>query len=134
MSRPQAWRNELGAMAASGWYTAGMAGLVPLTLTRPAGFRQAMFRRFRVLVDGAEVGTIGRGETCSYQVGPGRHTVQVLLGRSGTRVTEVDAVRESGVALQVFPDRGWWRRRDSRFPFSSAGWLTVELVEESGRW
>lgn len=98
-----------------------------LTVSRPGDYRQARFRRFRVLIDGVEEGKLTRMRTLSFTLAPGRHLVQVLLGRSGTPEVEVHLEPGQCKKLSVEPDPTWYRTPGLRKLFSSQGWL--RLVE-----
>jgi hypothetical protein len=44
-------------------------------------------RRYKVLVDGIEVGRVKRGETVSTTVGPGLHTLAIVIDWTSSEVT-----------------------------------------------
>jgi hypothetical protein len=44
-------------------------------------------RRYKVLVDGVEVGRVKRGETVGTTVGPGPHTLAIVIDGTSSEVT-----------------------------------------------
>jgi hypothetical protein len=59
-----------------------------IVITR-ASVWYGMLRRMRVTIDGANVGRISAGETCSFPVPPGRHRVRVGMDWISSREIEV---------------------------------------------
>lgn len=50
-----------------------------IVVTRARGGSRDQFRRYRVLVDGIEVGRVGQGETLTHEAAEGEHTVQLKI-------------------------------------------------------
>lgn len=63
-----------------------------LAVRREGGFWRDSWRRYKVRVDGAQVGTVGPNEELALEVPPGIHEVQVKLdwGTSPRLVVQVD--------------------------------------------
>jgi hypothetical protein len=74
-----------------------------ITVERPTGYYVAVYRRYRILVDGREVGAVKRGETLRTTVAAGRHTVSASIDRSGSPAVEVNVPPGGQVALDVEP-------------------------------
>ncbi|HEU5426192.1 MAG TPA: hypothetical protein VFU74_04940 [Actinocrinis sp.] len=50
-----------------------------IVVTRARGGARDQLRKYRVLVDGIEVGRVGQGETLSHEATEGEHTVQLKI-------------------------------------------------------
>lgn len=55
------------------------SGTATLILERRKNQLYARLARFRVMLDGVEVGEIGNGETCRFPIAPGKHKLQLLV-------------------------------------------------------
>jgi hypothetical protein len=74
-----------------------------ITVERPTGYYIAVYRRYRILVDGREVGAVKRGETLLTTVTAGPHTVSARIDWSGSPAVEVNVPPGGHVALDVEP-------------------------------
>ncbi len=79
-----------------------------IILTRDAEYF-AMWRKFRVFVDGKKVGTIRRGETRHFFVRPGQHQVQVRIDWWRSNSVNVEIAREGTLHLQCGSNWKGWR-------------------------
>jgi hypothetical protein len=82
-----------------------------LTVARPAGIWRDAVRAYRLMVDGAPVGQIRKGETLRVPISPGRHRVEARIDWTGSRAVEFEAaagvevhfsVRPAGNVLNIF--------------------------------
>ena len=78
-------------------------GAGEIVVVRPAGYYVAVFRRYRVLVDGRPAGVVGRGETLRCPVSPGQHTVAARIDWSGSPEVSVDVPAGGRVTVEVEP-------------------------------
>ena len=80
--------------------------MAKLTVSRDSGYADRI-RKYRVLVDGTEVGQVGDGESLTHEVQPGSHTVQAKIDWCGSRVLDIE-VPESGSSVNLrSASRGW---------------------------
>jgi len=70
---------------------------------RPKGYYVAVYRRYRILIDGRKVGALKRGETLRTTVTAGSHTVAARIDWSGSPAVEVNVAPGGRVALDVEP-------------------------------
>jgi hypothetical protein len=92
-----------------------------IVVTRPQGFYQDALRRYKILVDGQEAGSLKRGEVLQHTVRPGPHDVVAKIDWSGSPTTQVDVPPGGTVKLKVGPGSplGGF--------FSSDKWLTLSV-------
>jgi hypothetical protein len=64
------------------------------------------WRRYRVLVDGEEVGRLSRGESARFHVGLGRHVVQVVIDWKRSAQFVIDGGSDEMSRLRCGPTRG----------------------------
>jgi hypothetical protein len=103
-------------------------------------------RRFRILVDGEEVGRLESGRSAEFRLGPGHHVIQMAVGRARSERIDIvgdqedvfrlrcggvsfqrlvrlafrDPLRREGAQLYLEPDIGeesWHIERSSRRKF-----------------
>ena len=67
-----------------------------LTIKRDSGYADRL-RRYRVLVDGSEIGKIGNGETKTFQVAPGKH--ELLLKIDWCRSKPIEFLASEGASV-----------------------------------
>ena len=83
------------------------ARMPTLTVHRDRGWTDR-FRRYRILVDGAEVGRLRQGERLAVEVAPGPHEVEARIDWCGSRVLEFECADEAPVEVVVRSAvRGW---------------------------
>jgi hypothetical protein len=73
--------------------------MAKVTVQRKGGLSGDPIRKYKVLIDGQEVGKVGRGESVSAEVQPGPHEVQLKLGSGRSPVMSVEASGEEEVRL-----------------------------------
>ena len=96
-----------------------------ITVTRPKTVLRDRARRYKVLVDGAEAGHVGHGETTAIEVAPGPHEVRAKIDWCTT-----PAVMISGDAqLTVQPGDGNAITGVFRAFFSPSTYLRLERVD-----
>ncbi|WP_147251470.1 hypothetical protein [Blastococcus sp. TBT05-19] len=74
-----------------------------IIVERPKGYYVAVYRRYRILIDGRKVGAVKRGETLRTTVTAGPHTVAARIDWSGSPAVEVNVPPGGQVALDVEP-------------------------------
>jgi hypothetical protein len=74
-----------------------------ITVERPSGCAVAIFRRYRILVDGKEAGTVKRDQSVSFTVAPGPHIVVARIDWSGSPETTVHVPPGGHIKLDVEP-------------------------------
>jgi hypothetical protein len=88
-----------------------------------AGYRDR-WRRYRVLIDGAEVGRLRRGEARSFDVGPGSHRVRVAIDWKKSAEHAVDGGSHGTFRFRCGPTRGpLWATLDI-FKRGDNSWLS----------
>ena len=63
-----------------------------------------LFRRYRVLIDGNEVGRIGRGERQAFEVDPGPHQVRLKIDWCWSEPVDLQVAEGDEVALVCEPN------------------------------
>jgi hypothetical protein len=89
---------------------------------RPAGAYRDAVRRYRVLVDGVEVGRIKPGEEFVHTVEPGAHLIRAKIDWSGSADTKVNVT--DGQELDVIIRPGSASLFDAFF--STDKWIDVQ--------
>jgi hypothetical protein len=83
-------------------------------------------RHYKVVIDREVVGRLANGETAECPVGPGKHSIQIKIDLSGSRIISVWTVAGDERTFSCQPKgraaSSFWRT------FSRHGW--VELHEE----
>ena len=92
-----------------------------IVVTRPQGFYQDALRRYKILIDGQEAGSLKRGEVLRRTVPAGPHDVVAKIDWSGSPSTQVVVPPGGSVKLKVGPGSplGGF--------FSSDKWLTLTV-------
>ena len=82
-----------------------------IEVLRPRGGWRDRLRRYRIQVDGAEVGRLGRGGRIVVPVAPGRHEVRVRIDWAGSRPLTADLVSREVATFEATPQPFWpgWR-------------------------
>lgn len=80
-----------------------MAATGTLTVTRPAGPYRDARRRYRLLVDGTERGTLPPGGELALHLPAGRHVVRAAIDWTGSPELAVDVRPGRRTALRVEP-------------------------------
>ena len=101
-----------------------------LTVSRDSGYADRI-RKYRVLVDGTEVGRLGDGESLTVEVQPGPHTVQAKIDWCGSRVLDL-AVSDSGCAVKLCSALRGWRKFVGAFYvfFNWNGYIVAQQVSQ----
>lgn len=74
--------------------------MATITLQRRRGGWADIYRRYKVLIDGEQIGAIRRGERQTFEVAPGTH--QVMLKIDWGRSNPVDVHVEEGETAELF--------------------------------
>jgi hypothetical protein len=74
-----------------------------IVVRRPRGYHYAVFRRYRILIDGRAAGTVARGAELRTAVAPGSHTVVARIDWTGSPEVTVDVPPGRRVVLEVEP-------------------------------
>jgi hypothetical protein len=84
--------------------------------------------RYRVLIDGEEVGTLGNGETGHYEVEPGRHDVAVAAFRWGSKTLSISLPGQETVRLRCWLIGFLSRIRAGTY--ETDRWISLETLEQ----
>lgn len=105
-----------------------------LTASRDSGWADRL-RKYRVLVDGTEVGRLADGESLQHELQTGRHTVQAKIDWCGSRVLGID-VGDSGCKVHLRSALRGWRKYAAvfYFVFNWNGWVVAERAAAADEW
>jgi hypothetical protein len=84
--------------------------------------------RYRVLIDGEEVGTLGNGETGHYEVEPGRHDVAVASSRWGSKTLSISLPVQETVRVRCWLIGFLGRIRAGTY--ETDRWISLETLEQ----
>jgi hypothetical protein len=85
-------------------------------------------RRYRVVIDGREVGRLRQRERASYEVDPGQHEITVRIDWCGSETLSLDFREGERVRLRCYPKDGF--RQAARAMLSDRdAWIMLELVD-----
>jgi hypothetical protein len=90
-------------------------------------------RRYRILVDGDEVGGVEVGQSAVFRLGPGHHVVQMAVGRHRSERVDVGGDQEDAIRLRCGPvtfSRLW--RIALRDPFRGGDGVQLYLEPDIG--
>jgi hypothetical protein len=90
-----------GAKPSAGGEPPDQAGHI--SVERPRGYYVAVFRRYKILIDGKKVGAVKRGKTVSFAVIPGPHVVAARIDWSGSPQVTVHVPPGGQITLDVEP-------------------------------
>jgi hypothetical protein len=71
-----------------------------LTVTRDSGYADKI-RKYEVLIDGKQVGEIANGETKSFDVTPGGHTIQLKIDWARSNQIEFTSSNNEDLRFKV---------------------------------
>ena len=74
-----------------------------ITVARPDGYYVAVLRRYQIRVDGETVGAVKHGQSVSFTVTPGPHTVAARIDWSGSPEVTVHVPPGGAINLDVEP-------------------------------
>ena len=77
-----------------------------LTVHRDKGWTDKM-RKYRILLDGAEIGRIGEGEVLRQQITAGPHVIEARIDWCGSQPLRFEARPEENTILIRSALRGW---------------------------
>ncbi|MET8424030.1 hypothetical protein [Nocardia sp. NPDC004860] len=77
--------------------------MAQITVQRRPGGYVDLLRKYRVFIDGSEVGRIGRGEMLTVSVDPGNHEVQLELDWGTSPTVTVDLATDETRQLYCEP-------------------------------
>ena len=60
-------------------------------------------RRYRVLIDGDEVGGVDVGRSAEFRLGPGHHVIQMAVGQNRSERIDVGGDQEGVIRLRCGP-------------------------------
>jgi hypothetical protein len=78
--------------------------LSSIEIWREAGHDRDRLRRYRVAVDGVQVGSVRAGETAVFPVEPGVHRVQISIAWCRSPTAEVEVPERGTVRLGCRPN------------------------------
>ena len=83
-----------------------------------------VLRAYRVLIDGAEVGEIRRGQTVDYDVAPGAHKVHLEIDWCASHTVALDlaAGQEAQLECKARPPMGGWSAA------APSGYISLEVI------
>jgi hypothetical protein len=84
-------------------------------------------RKYKIVIDGDQRGTIGRGETVRHEVGPGAHTVKLTINWCSSEQLSIDVADGETVRLRCEPRANgitalWY------VSFGRARWIRLALA------
>lgn len=97
-----------------------------VTISRSAHGNRDRLRRYKVLIDGVEVGRIKRGQVVETIVEPGRHTLAIVIDWTSSEVT-FDVAERDVVHFVCSP--GGTARRGLRDLTSGAQWVSIAKAD-----
>lgn len=80
--------------------------MTTLTVQRDKGWTDKV-RKYRILVDGVEIGRLGEGATLIHQVGEGPHVIQATVDWCGSQPLNFEAKSKDLVVTVKSTLRGW---------------------------
>lgn len=82
--------------------------MASITVTRDSGYADAL-RAYAVKIDGKEVGQLSPGESATYAVKPGHHTVHATIDWCGSKPVSVSVQAGENAAFSLQSAlRGLW--------------------------
>ncbi|WP_143157916.1 hypothetical protein [Rubritalea squalenifaciens] len=99
-----------------------------LIIQRDSGYADSL-RAYKLILDGAEIGTIKGGESRSYHVDPGKHTIQAKIDWCSSPPEEFVADHEP-IAFEVFSKVRGFKFLGAVFAaFNPQGWIGMRKVD-----
>jgi len=82
--------------------------MTSITVTRDSGYADAL-RAYAVKIDGKEIGKLMPGESATYPVTPGQHTLQASIDWCGSKAVPVSVQDGDNAAFSLRSSlRGLW--------------------------
>jgi hypothetical protein len=78
------------------------SGTGTLTIERPSAWRDRI-RKYRIVVDGEGFGTVGNGQTVTFEVAAGVHRLQARISWTGSEEVAIDVPAGGATRLRVEP-------------------------------
>jgi hypothetical protein len=105
------------------------ADMPTLTVQRDKGWADKI-RKYRILLDGAEIGRLGEGEVLHQQITNGPHVIEAKIDWCGSRPLHFNAQSEDKVVLVRSALRGWRLLLGIFYVlFNRRGYLLLELTQ-----
>lgn len=101
-----------------------------VVLERDSGYADRI-RKYRVLVDGTDVGAIGNGGRFEHELTPGPHTLQVRIDWAKTEVMSFDAGEGDARFFVRSGLRGWKVLLASLYMLMPSKWIALERIDGS---
>ena len=100
-----------------------------LTVRRDKGWTDK-FRKYRILVDGEEIGRLGEGEHLCHPIAAGVHVVEAKIDWCGSRPLRLEIGTEDQLVVVRGALRGWRLLfAGFRVFLNQHEYLTLELVD-----
>ena len=100
-----------------------------LTVQRDKGWADKI-RKYRILLDGVEIGRIGEGEVLRQQISDGPHAIEAKIDWCGSRPLHFNAQSEDQVVVVRSALRGWRLLLGIFYVFfNRRGYLLLELTQ-----
>jgi hypothetical protein len=101
--------------------------MTTLTVHREKGWADKL-RKYQILLDGAEIGTLGEGDRLVHQVGGDRHVIEARIDWCGSQPLSFEANTDDVVVAVKSALRGWKMFFVLYYIFfNRQGYLTLEL-------
>ena len=101
-----------------------------LIIQRDSGYADSL-RAYKLILNGNEIGAIRGGESKSFPVDPGRHTIQAKIDWCSSPPEEFVAEDEP-IAFEVFSKLRGFKLLGSIFAlFNPRGWIGMRRVDAS---
>lgn len=82
-----------------------------LEIFRPKRGSMDLFRAYHVLVDGADIGEVRRGQLRLFHIPPGRHEVHLVIDWARSPSVDVDVASGETVRLICWPKFPGWQSK-----------------------
>lgn len=79
--------------------------MAKINLTRKSEFKNAL-RKYTILVDGNDVGSIGNGKSLQIDIEPGMHTIQAKIDWCTSNTIEFDTENDELIEFEVCSSSG----------------------------
>jgi len=103
--------------------------MTKLTVTRDKGWADRL-RKYRILLDGLEIGWIGEGDMIEQQIAAGSHVIEARIDWCGSRPFRFEA-QSDDIGVVVRSALRGWRLFFFLFYiiFNTRGYLALELTQ-----
>jgi hypothetical protein len=98
-----------------------------IRIRRDRTLQADIFRSYKILLDGGVLGAVKRGQSLDYEIGPGRHKVQLKIDWARSPAIEVDVAAGEEAVIRCWP-RANPLRAVYWMTLGRKRWIGIELV------